>query len=314
MNFIDILVTGGSGLVGHALQKINPDAIYLNSKDFDLRKEKEVKAMFEEYRPDIVIHLAAKVGGIFKNINYPADLIYENVLINSNVIHYAYKYNVKRLVGVLSNCAYPDKVESYPMKEKQFYNGPPQSTNFAYAYSKRTLAVQIESYNKQYGCDFSSIIPCNLYGPYDEFNEKEGHLLGALIKRIHNVKIENKKEMKLFGSGKPLRQYLYSGDLAKIIMILINECKCKGLTNIAPKNANYPIAEIAEIVKEVIGAKDIEISFDNTSPDGQYRKDLSIEKLLGLIGDFRFTSLKDGINETYEWYLKSFDAFNEKGL
>lgn len=305
MNYIRLLVTGGTGLVGHALQKIRPGAIYVGSKDYDLTKEKDVKAMFEKYKPDQVIHLAAKVGGITGNINHPADFIYQNVLMNTFVVHYAYKYNVKKLIGILSNCAYPDVAKTYPLKEEQLFDGAPQLTNFAYAYSKRVLGIQINSYRKQYGCNFFTVIPCNLYGPNDNFDEKQSHFLAALIRKIHEAKINNKKTIKLLGTGKPLRQYLYSEDLAKILLILLERYDEEYSINIAPKSENPSIKEIAEIALKATGSLDINIVFDKKSPDGQYRKDLSINRLLGVIEDFEFTPPSEGIKKTYEWYLKN---------
>jgi GDP-L-fucose synthase len=301
---IKLLVTGGNGLVGHAMKKLHPDAIYVSSNDFDLTKEDQVKKMFEQHKPDQVIHLAAKVGGIIKNINFPADLLYQNVMMNTLVVHYAYKYKVKKFIGVLSNCSYPDVAKSYPVKEEYFYDGAPQKTNFAYAYSKRVLGVQIESYKKQYGCNFYSAIPCNLYGPYDNFDKENSHFVPALIRKIHEAKISGKKTIELMGTGKPLRQYLFSEDLAKILIILMKKYEWKGAVNIAPKSENPSINEIARIALEAMNIQDIDIIFDKKSPDGQYRKDISIEKLLGIIGDFEFTPLKEGIKKTYEWYLE----------
>ena len=305
MSEIGLLVTGGTGLVGNALQKINPDATYVSSKDHDLTKEDEVISMFEEYKPDKVIHLAAKVGGIIENINHPADFIRENVLMNTLVVDYAYKYKVKKLIGILSNCAYPDVAKSYPLKEEELYNGPPQSTNFAYAYSKRVLGVQIESYRKQYGCNFFCVIPCNLYGLHDNFDEQQSHFVPALIRKIQDAKINNKKKITLYGSGKPLRQYLYSEDLAKILMILLKKYDGEGPINIAPKNENPSIFEIAKIALKATDSTDIEIEFDDSYPDGQFQKDLSIKRLTEIIGSFNFTPLSEGIKKTFEWYLKS---------
>lgn len=305
MSYIGLLVTGGTGLVGNALQKINPDAIYIGSKDYDLTREKEVKSMFEKYKPDKVIHLAAKVGGIIENIKHPADFIFQNILMNTLVVHYSYKHNVKKLIGILSNCAYPDVAKYYPLKEEQLYDGPPQSTNFSYAYSKRALGIQIQSYRKQYGCNFFAVVPCNLYGPHDNFNEKQSHFVAALIRKIHDAKISNKKTIELLGTGKPLRQYLYSEDLAKILLLLLEKYDGEGPINIAPKNENPSIAEIAKIALKATNSSNIDIIFDKTSLDGQYRKDLSIEKLHEIIGDFEFTPLSEGIKETYEWYLRN---------
>lgn len=282
-----------------------PDAVYVNSKDYNLTKEKDVVSLFEEYKPDRVIHLAANVGGIIKNMKYPASMLYENVLMNSFVIHYAYKYNVKKLIGVLSNCAYPDIAKNYPLKEEYLFSGPPQITNFAYAYSKRTLGIQIDSYRKQYNCNFFGVIPCNMYGPNDCFDKENSHFLASLIRKIHEAEINNKKTITLMGTGKPLRQYLYSEDFAKILLLLIEKHDKGGLINVAPQKQNPSIEKIAKIALEATESKDTKILFDNSSPDGQYRKDLDVSKLKNIIGDFKFTSLHEGIKKTYSWYLKN---------
>lgn len=312
MSCIGLIITGGSGLAGQALQKIHTNAIYISSKDFDLTKEKEVKAMFEEYKPDEVIHLAAKVGGIIKNMKYPADMLYENTLMNSFVIHYACKYNVKKLIGVLSNCAYPDIAENYPLREEYLYSGPPQKTNFAYAYSKRTLGVQIDSYRKQFNCNFFSVIPCNMYGPNDCFGKGNSHFVAALIRKIHEAKVNNKKTINLMGTGKPLRQYLYSEDFAKILLLLLDKYEGEKSINVAPAKQNPSIAKIAEIALEATDSQDIKIIFDESSPDGQYRKDLDTNRLIDIIGNFKFTSLSGGIKKTYEWYLNNIANMQKK--
>lgn len=260
--------------------------------------------MFQRFKPDQVIHLAAKVGGIKANMMYPADFLYQNVMMNTLVVHYAYKYDVKKLIGILSNCAYPDVAKSYPLKEYQLYDGPPQSTNFSYAYAKRALGVQIQSYRKQYGCNFFYVIPCNLYGPYDNFDENESHFLAALIRKIHEANVNKTKEIKLLGTGKPLRQYLYSEDLAQILLMLLEKYNGSDPINIAPRE-NFSIEEIAKTALKVIGDPDCKIIFDKSFPDGQFRKDLSIKRLLKVIGDFEFTPLSVGIKKTYEWYLKN---------
>lgn len=299
-----LLITGGTGLVGNALQKVCPDAIYMSSKDYDLTKEAEVKAMFEKYRPANVIHLAAKVGGIIDNINHPADFIYQNILMNTYVIHYANKYKVKKLIGVISNCTYPDKVEKYPMVEEQLHDGPPAITNFSYAYSKRVSEAQIKAYRSQYGCNYFSIIPCNLYGPHDKFDENKSHFLAALIRKIYDAKKNKRKIIRLLGTCKPLRQFLYSEDLAKIILLLLEKYDGEGPINIAPKE-NLSIAQIAKIALKATESSDIELAFDKSFTDGQYRKDICSDKLFDIIGDFKFTSLSEGIKKTYEWYSKN---------
>jgi len=297
---MELLVTGGSGLVGHALQKLWPDAIYISSKEYDLTKEKDVKAMFIKYQPDHVIHLAAKVGGIIDNINHPAEFLHQNVLINSYVIHYAHKYNVKKLITTLSNCAYPDVAKRYPLTEDQLHDGLPAPTNLAYGYSKRLLDIQIKSYRKQYHCHFSSAIPCSIYGPYDKFGEQNSHFLAALIKKIYDAKKTDTHSIQLLGTGKPLRQYIYSEDVAKILIKLLEMYDEEDPINIAPEE-NLSIKEIATIALHATHSPHITIQFDTSSPDGQYRKDLSNKKLFNTIGNFEFTPLSEGIKKTYQW-------------
>lgn len=304
VNYIGLLITGGSGLVGHALQKICPDAIYVSSKDYDLTKEKEVKAMFEKHKPSEVIHLAAKVGGIKDNIDHPADFAYQNILMNAYIIHYAYKFNVKKLIATLSNCAYPDVAKKYPMTEEEFHDDLPAPTNLTYGYTKRLLDIQIKAYRKQYGCKYCSVVPCSIYGPHDKFGESESHFLASLIKKIYYANKNNEKTLKLFGTGKPLRQYIYSGDLAKILLVLLKKYNEEKPVNIAP-DKNLSIKEIAEIALKATDSTHLKIVFDKSFPDGQYRKDLSSDKLYNLIDNFEFTSLSDGIKKTYEWYKQN---------
>ena len=301
MNYIGLLVTGGTGLVGHALQKIYPDAIYVGSDDYDLTKEKDVKAMFEKHKPTDVIHLAAKVGGITENINHPAEFLYQNVLMNSFVIHYAYRYKVKKLIATISNCAYPDVAKTYPMTEDQLHDGLPAVTNLPYGYAKRLLEIQIKAYRKQYGCNFCSLIPCSVYGPFDKFEEDKGHFLAAIIKKIYYANKNNEKIIKLLGTGRPLRQYIYSEDLAKILLILLDKYDEDKPINIAPKE-NLSIKDIAETAVKATNSTHLKIEFDKSSPDGQYRKDLGSNKLFNIIGNFEFTSLEEGIGKTYEWF------------
>jgi GDP-L-fucose synthase len=300
---ITLLITGGSGLVGHALQKLQSNAVYISSKDFDLTRKDDVKKMYEKHKPDKVIHLAAKVGGIKENINHPAEFIHQNVLINSYVIHYAYKYNVKKLLATLSNCAYPNVAKRYPMTEDMLHDDLPAPTNLAYGYSKRILDIYIRGYRKQYGCNFISVIPCSIYGPYDRFEEEKGHFLAALIKKIYFANINNEKTIKLFGTGKPLRQYIYSEDLVKILLLLLEKYDEEDPVNVAPKE-NLSIKEIAETAIKATGSK-LTLNFDKSSPDGQYRKDLSNNKLFNIIGNFEFTPLSKGIGKTYEWFKEN---------
>lgn len=303
---IVLLVTGGTGLVGNALQKVCPDAVYIGSKDYDLTKEAEVRAMFQKYKPTQIIHLAARVGGIIDNINHPVELIHQNILMNTHVIHYAYKYKVKKLICALSNCAYPNRLEKYPLLESQLFEGAPAKTNFSYAFSKRAMEAQIRAYKEQYGCNYFSVIPCSIYGPNDKFEKDKSHFLAALIHKIFDANQDNKKNIELLGTGKPLRQYIYSEDLAKVLLLLLEMYDGEGPINIAPKE-NYSIAEITQIALRATGFSNLQIVFDESSPDGQYRKDLDSNKLFDIIGSFEFIPLSDGIKKTYEWFKQNME-------
>ena len=291
---MNILVTGGSGLVGKHLQDIIPDATYISSKDFDLTNMDRVEEMMDFYNPSVVIHLAARVGGLLDNMNHPVDYLEENILMNTNVIKACYKYDVEKVVGILSTCIYPDIVDTYPMKEEDMFNGAPPIGNFQYAMSKRCLASQIEAYNKQYEKKWSCLIPCNLYGEYDKYEEHHSHFVSALIKKIH----EAEDSIELWGTGKPLRQFMYGGDLAKVIKYVI-ENDVVGNFNVAPKEV-YTINEMAEIGIRSCNKEHLDIKYDNSKPDGQYRKDVDSSKLLSILGNFQFTTLGDGIRRVYD--------------
>jgi GDP-L-fucose synthase len=292
-----IVVTGGSGMVGKSLKKIMPNAIYLSSKDYDLTSEEGIRKMYETHKPNCVIHLAAKVGGIIDNIKKPGEYFVDNVLMNTLLLEYARKNNVERFVGILSTCIYPDVVKKYPMKEEDLHKGPPTPTNFSYGYAKRSLAVQIDAYNQQYGTKYQYLIPCNLYGEYDKFGENS-HFIAALIKKIHYAKINKEENITLFGSGKPLRQFMYSNDLAYVIKKCIEEGIYENF-NVSTEE-NLSINDMAEIALESCDAKHLKIVYDSEKPDGQYRKDVSNSRMKEIIPELKVTKLSDGIKKTYE--------------
>lgn len=288
-----ILVTGGTGMVGKHLQEILPNAIYVGSKDWDMTKWEEVDYYMSLQKPTIVIHLAAKVGGIQENIAKPAEFFDDNILMNTNILRACHKHDIKRFIGVLSTCAYPDKVENYPMKEKDLFEGPPTPTNFSYGYAKRCMAVQIDAYNKQYGTCYNYVIPCNLYSEYDNFNNKnKAHFVTALLQKILKSKNET---LNLLGTGKPLRQFMYAGDLAKIIKLMI-EHNIYDNFNIAT-NENLSIDNMARTALQVTG-NNYKIEYTN-NVDGQFRKDVCSSKLYEIFPDFKFTSFKQGIEKVY---------------
>ena len=271
-----ILVTGGSGLVGRHLREILPDATYISSKDFDLTSENDVKNLCEKGW-DHIVHLAARVGGIIENISFPAEFIEQNLLMNTLLLKYARISNVPRLTAILSTCIYPDVYEDYPLKEEDLHKGEPQKTNFAYAIAKRSMAVQIDSYNAQYQTKYNYLIPCNLFGEYDKVDEKKSHYLTALLGKIIKAERDGEKRINLLGTGKPLRQFMYGGDLARTIKYCIENDIYESF-NVAV-DENRSIRDIAEIALKACGHEDFELIFDQTSPDGQFRKDVSNAKM-----------------------------------
>ena len=289
-----ILVTGGTGVVGKHLQNIIPNAIYLSSKDCDLTDSNQTKHFFSQHKPDIVIHLAAKVGGIIDNISNPVEYLEDNILINTNVLKYSYIFGAKKFIGILSTCAYPDICDHYPMTENDLHNGPPTLTNLGYGYSKRLMAIQIENYNKQYGTKYQYLIPCNLYSEYDNFeNKNKMHFITSLLNKIKNNKGD---QMKFYGTGKSLRQFMYANDLAKIIKYIIDND-----INDSFNIAYYENLSINEMINRVLKILDLDIDFIylNDNLDGQLRKDVSIDKMKSLIPNFNFTSFEEGIKLVY---------------
>ena len=288
-----ILVTGGKGMVGKHLQEILPEAVYIGSRDYDLRDWLDVEKLFEIYNPTHVIHLAAKVGGIQDNLAKPAEYFDDNILINTNVLKMCKWYNVKRFVGILSTCIYPDVVEKYPMKEKDMFLGPPAKSNFSYGYAKRSLAVQVDAYNKQYDTKYNYLTPCNLYSEHDNFNnESKMHFMTALLKKIKL----SKETLNLLGTGKPLRQFMYAGDLARIIKEVINNDITDSF-NVAPSE-NLSIDEMANISLNILN-KNLKIKYSKPELDGQFRKDVCNKKLLTYFPNFKFTNFEEGIKKVY---------------
>lgn len=292
------LVTGGSGQVGKHLKQLLPDAIFISSSDCNLLIESEIIKLLDDVRPDAIIHLAGKVGGISENIKFPSEYFYQNIIINSVLLENARKMNVKKFIAVLSTCAYPDilPIEMYPMTEECLHLGPPTETNFGYGYAKRCMAVHIESINKQYGLSYQYVIPPNLYGPYDKFDERS-HYIGALMMKISKAK----DKIELMGDGSPLRQFMYAGDLARALILCLNDDTSIGL-NIAP-DQTLSIKEIAEIAVDVCGMKNLKIEWSGEN-NGQYRKDVSNEKFKTIYPDFKFTSLEEGLKITWEYITK----------
>jgi len=299
-----ILVTGGSSMVGSHLKSLIPEATYLTSQQVDLTDQADVRRMMKYFQPKTVIHLAARVGGILDNIAHPAEYFYQNVMMNTILMEESRKEGVERFIGMLSTCIYPDSLSRayYPLQEEVLFMGPPTPTNFSYGYAKRCLAVQIEAYNKEYGLQYNWLAPCNLYSEHDKFIPGKAHFVADLVRKIVEAKKGDGK-LTLFGSGSPLRQNMYAGDLAKVLQVCVERDITESF-NVAVSE-NLSIRETAEIALRACEAEDIEIFWDSTKPDGQYRKDVSNQKMLSIIPDFKFTPLEEGIKITYKKMIQN---------
>jgi len=295
--FSNVLVTGGTGFLGGRLKKVKPDWNYVSSRDYDLTDPRGCQEMYEQIKPDAVIHLAAKVGGIKENTTKQADFYYQNVMINTNVIHSAQKYGVKRVLSALSTCSFPDVIANYPFTEKDILSGPPAKSNLSYGLSKRALFVQSNSYREQYKLNYSCFCPSNIYGPDDNFDIDSSHFVPALVRKIFSA--PNGGNIELWGSGQPLRQQMYVDDLAKIIPILLEKHNSDVPLIVAPKE-NLSVKSMVNIGLTVSGKK-VSPKF-NGEYEGQYRKDGCNKGLLKLIGDFQFTTFEQGFRKTYDWY------------
>lgn len=286
-----ILVTGGSGLLGGLLKKEIPEATYVSSKDFNLTEQNEVEKMFSIYKPDIIIHLSAVVGGILDNINHPVSHLEDNVLMNTMLLKYAYKYEVKKFITPLSCGMYSEQVYEHPFTELEIYNDKPHSSIFAYAMAKRIMAAQIDSYNKEFGTKYNYIIPCNLYGP----NDKDDKIIPVIIKKVLDAKKQNKNHITLFGDGTPVRQFMHSRDMAKIIKYIVDNDITESF-NISP-NQSVTINDIARLILKLTNNEDIQIIYDTTKPNGQLKRDIDNTLFNKIIPNYKFISLEDGISE-----------------
>jgi len=295
-----VLVTGGSGFLGKRLSLVKPDWVYVSSKDYNLLNEDECDKMFSDIKPDAVIHLAARVGGIKDNAEHQGDFFYQNTKINCNVVNAAKNAGVKRLLASLSTCAFPNQCATYPMVEGMIFAGAPAETNLSYGYTKRLLHVQCLSYRKQYGLNYSTFCPSNLYGPEDHFDPQKSHFVPALVKKVHDA---NEGDSLMFwGTGLPLRQQLYIDDLATLIPMLLEDHNSEVPLIVAPLE-NLMIKDMVAMGVEVANKK-LEYSFNNEI-SGQFRKDGSNAKLMEMYPDLSFTPFKEGFNKTYEWYKES---------
>lgn len=301
-----IYLAGHRGLVGSAFKrklesKGYDNLIFRAHSELDLTNQQAVNDFFKQEKPEYVFLAAAKVGGILANNTYPAEFIYENLMIEANIIHASYKYGVKKLLFLGSSCIYP-KLAPQPLKEEYLLTGSLEETNEAYAVAKIAGIKLCKHYNQQYGTNFISVMPTNLYGQSDNFDLETSHVMPALIRKFHEAKVKNEPEVVIWGTGKPFREFLHVDDMADACVYLMKNFNADDIgefVNIGV-GKDIKIGELAELIKEIVGFEGA-IKKDLSKPDGTPQKLLDITKLSSL-GWKAKTSLKDGIEQTYDWY------------
>ena len=300
-----ILITGGYGLVGSEFTKKN--YIKISSSDVDLRNTLEVDNFFKKTNFDGIIHCAAKVGGVGSNIKYKGEFFYDNIMMNTNVIEQARKYKIKNLVTFLSTCVFPNDVK-YPLTEKKIHLGPPHFSNDAYAYAKRMSDIQIRAYKEQYDLNYKSVIPTNIYGPNDNYNIENGHVIPSLIHKCYLAR-ENKTDFTIWGSGKPLREFIFSRDVAKLTeWVLENYTENEPI--ILSTSDEISIRDIVDIIVELMNFKG-SVNWDSSKPDGQFRKPSDNSKIKNYLPNFKFTPIYEGLKETIEYFEKNYNLIRK---
>lgn len=319
-NKVVCLVTGGTGLVGMAIKKVVDEErtvsgnnhgvdewVFLSSKDADLTRMESATAIFEKTKPTFVIHLAAKVGGLFKNLSQKVQMWKDNVDMNNNVMECCRIFKVKKLVSCLSTCIFPDKT-TYPIDETMLHNGPPHPSNEGYAYAKRMIDVLNRCYFDQYGCNFTSVIPTNIFGAHDNYHLEDSHVIPGLIHKFYNAK-KNGTNMTVWGTGTPLRQFIYSEDLARLFLWTLREYnERQPIILSVGEEDEVSIADVVKMIAEAIDFKG-EIIFDSTKSDGQFKKTANNAKLKKYLGDkLVFTPMKEAIKKSVDWFVENYDT------
>ena len=308
------LVTGGTGLYGSAIREFVEtsesesvaDWVFLSSSDGDLRDRKQTEAIFERVKPTRVIHLAALVGGLFANMSRKVEFYRENMLMNDNVMECCRIHKVTKLVSCLSTCVFPDKT-SYPIDETMVHNGPPHASNEGYAYAKRMIDVLNRCYRDEYGCNFTAVIPTNIYGKRDNYSIENGHVIPGLIHKCYLAK-KNGTAFSVWGSGSPLRQFIYAGDLAALTVWALNDYDDPSSIILSvPEAAEVSIKTVALAVAKAMKFEG-EVAFDATKADGQHKKTADNGKLAALRPDFKFTPVEEGLQKSVDWFVANYET------
>jgi len=308
-----ILVTGGTGLVGHAIQSLvqsqslDSKWIFLSSKDCDLRIKSQVSQIFQLHKPTHLIHLAANVGGLYKNMRDPIRIFNDNILMNENILEIAHQFNIQKGIFILSSCVFPVKNIQYPMKEDDLHIGIAHPSNESYAYAKRMLELQCRNYNRIHGRHYICLSPVNIYGPHDNFELKNSHVIPGIMHRLYLSILENKNDFQMYGSGRPVRQFIYSEDLAKIILLVIEKEKLPHQHFICCGPGEISIKELTFQICKLMGYKEEFIGRDKSKSDGCLKKTVDNSRLQEILPDnFQFTSMKVGLKKTIEWFLVNY--------
>ena len=297
------LVTGSNGLVGYAIRKLNlPNFYYITRQDVDLTHFEKTLLIFKKIKPARVIHLAAVVGGLGGNIIHSGDYFRNNIMINTNVLECARRCRAKKLISFMSTCVFPDKC-SYPLKEEDIHDGPPHPSNFGYAYAKRMLEVQSSAYRKEWNCNYIVAIPTNIYGPNDSWSLENGHVIPSLIHKSFIAR-RDKTDLTVWGSGKPLREFVFSDDIAKLSLWALENYD-EDLPIIFSSGVEISIKELVRLIAAKMKLKG-KIIFDVSKPDGQFRKPSDTAKLKKCHPDFVFTPIEKGIEETITWFESNY--------
>ncbi|MFC3414166.1 GDP-L-fucose synthase family protein [Algoriphagus hitonicola] len=312
-----IYIAGHQGMVGSAIWRALEAKGYTHligktSKELDLRNQQAVQEFFSQEKPEVVIDAAARVGGILANSEYPYQFLMENMQIQNNLIDFSLKTDVSKFIFLGSSCIYP-KLAPQPLKEEYLLTGPLEATNEWYAVAKITGVKACEAIRKQYEKDFVSLMPTNLYGPFDNFDLKTSHVLPAMIRKFHEAKVKSEETavsepVELWGSGTPMREFLYVEDLAEAVVFAMENQFDDNLYNIGT-GEDLTIRELAELIQKIVGHTG-EILWDSTKPDGTPRKLMDVSKMTNA-GWKAKTFLKDGIRKTYQWFLEYQDSFKE---
>jgi len=300
-----ILVTGGYGLVGSEF--IGEKYFKPHSKDVDIRITSEINKLIGLNNFDGIIHCAAKVGGVGGNMKFKGEFFYDNIMMNTNIIESSRLFGVKNLVSFLSTCIFPSNVE-YPLTEKKIHMGPPHFSNDAYAYAKRMADIQIRSYKEQYGVNYKSVIPTNIYGPNDNYDIVNGHVIPSLIHKCYLAR-ENNTDFEIWGSGKPLREFIFSRDVAKLTEWVLENYE-ENEPIILSTSEEISIKDVVEIIVEIMNYKG-KVTWNVDKPDGQFRKPSDNSKIKSYLPDFKFTPLYEGLKETIEYFEKNYSIIRK---